>query len=157
MEFFTIVLPSLVEDVDPLGEWEHSDKRGLVLYGIGDLGAHMCGLCGLTFEVTRPARWDDLPAQTMMKHDGCAGKAARLAGSRVERGVRPRPTDGNAHLMKYPMTRHDPSDSRVVVTVSIAVALLSKLASNCMTTYCPSGAPGRDVVACDDLRVRLRT
>jgi hypothetical protein len=59
--------------------------------------------------------------------------------------------------MKYPMTRHDPSGSRTVVTVSSAAALFTKLDSNCRTTYCPSGAPGRDRVACDDLIVRVRS
>jgi len=44
---------------------------------------------GLTFELTRPARWAALPAGLMMTKDRPVGKAARLAGSRVERGVRP--------------------------------------------------------------------
>jgi len=62
---------------------------------------------GLTFELTRPARWDDLPAAAMMNHGAAAGKAARLAGSRVERGVRPRSIHGAEPEFLYFL--HEPS------------------------------------------------
>ena len=50
------------------------------------------------------------------------------------------------HLMKYPPTCHEPSFSRIAVTVSTAADLCSKLALNWKTTYSPSGAPGSVVV-----------
>ena len=42
---------------------------------------------GLTFELTRPERTDDLPARTMMNHRGLAGKAAGRGGSALSEGL----------------------------------------------------------------------
>ena len=45
-------------------------------------------MCGLTFELRRPARQDALAAKTMIVLGGFAARAACLAGSPLERGVR---------------------------------------------------------------------
>src|ERR1035437_5494898 len=58
------------------------------------------------------------------------------------------------HLMKYPADFHCPSFSKANVTVSIADFLLANEVSNCMTTYCPSPAPGNSVIGCADFNWR---
>src|ERR1039458_10491926 len=50
--------------------------------------------------------------------------------------------------MKYPAARHWPSFSSMNVTVSVADGLFANTVSNCITTYCPSGAPGSGVADC---------
>ena len=47
--------------------------------------------------------------------------------------------------MKYPDTHHAPFFSFIGVTVSMDERLFSKAVSNWITTYSPSGAPGKEV------------